>query len=394
MKLDIFSELQSGHDSPETDARTLLENNLEQAKLADEMGFGCWWAVEHHTDPAFSFSSAPDLLLAAIARETRRIRLGTAGILSPFEINHPIRIAERAAMVDVLSGGRLELGLARSGGAEWSTFGVDPDTTRQQLREALQMIPRIWTETNFHWKSDLLEIPERDFVPKPLQQPHPPLWQTVSGPESCEMAGTLGVGMLGSAPFVPLERMSEAMERYDAGLATCRPAGQRTNDQRAFFTIFHCAETRQQAIESGAAEAALWFMNVAPRVFRVPRENWVNLIRGNASKGAASGPVLEGPEPPPTREELDDPVRVIALMNRQRIGEALDPEEVFDAVEPYDTAIIGDVESCGRKLRRIADLGVDRLLCLMQFGRLPHEEVMRSIRTTGEALIPALRGSA
>ena len=86
-------------------------------------------------------------------------------------------------------------------------------------------------------------------------------------------------------------------------------------------------------------------------------------------------------------------MRVIALMNRQRAGMPLDPEEVFDAVEPYDTAIIGDVETCLRKLRKIEALGVDRLLCLMQLGHLPHGAVMHSIRTTGEALIPELRGA-
>ena len=388
MKLDIFSELQSAHASRDTDARALLEHNIEQARLADELGYGCWWAVEHHTAPEFSSSSAPDLMLAAIARETRRIRLGTAGILSPFEINHPVRVAERAAMVDVLSGGRLEFGLARSGGAEWETFGVDPDVTRQQLREALHIIPRIWTETGFKLDSELIQIPERDFVPKPLQTPHPPLWQTVSGPDSCEMAGELGVGMLGTGAFASLERVSGAMQSYRKGLERCRPAGLVVNDQCGLFTFVHCAETRQQAIDSRAAEAALWFMNVAPRVFRVARQNWVNIIRGEMSVGAASGPLLEGPEPAPTEEDLNDPVPVIALMNRQRIGQELDPEEVFEAVEPYETAIIGDVESCRRKLRKIAALGVDRLMCLQQFGELSHETVMRSIRTTGEYLVP------
>ncbi len=386
--LDIFSELQSARESRDTDARTLFEHNIEQARLADEMGFGCWWAVEHHTAPQFSFSSAPDLMLAAIARETGRIRLGTAGILSPFEINHPVRVAERAAMVDVLSGGRLELGLARSGGAEWETFGVDPDITRQQLREALHISPRIWTETGFKWDSDVVKIPERDFVPKPLQKPHPPLWQTVSGPDSCEMAGELGVGMLGTGGFAPLARLSATIASYKKGLERCRPAGQFVNDQCAFFTFVHCAETRQQAIDSRAAEAALWFMNVAPLVFRVARQNWVNIIRGAMSVGATQGPLLDGPEAPPTEEDLNDPVPVIALMNRLRAGQELDPEEVFEAVEPYDTAVIGDVDSCRQKLRKIAALGVDRLLCLKQIGHLPHETVMRSIRTTGEYLVP------
>jgi alkanesulfonate monooxygenase SsuD/methylene tetrahydromethanopterin reductase-like flavin-dependent oxidoreductase (luciferase family) len=388
MILDIFCELQPARPSDEVDGRTLIEQTIEQAQLADEMGFGCWWVVEHHTSPVFSFSSAPEMLLGAIARHTRRIRLGTSGILAPFAINHPVRVAERAAWVDVLSNGRLELGLARSGGAEWETFGVDGETTRAQLHEALHLIPRIWTGRAVKWESELLHIPERDFVPKPVQRPHPPLWLTVSNPESCEAAGALGVGMLGNCILTPLEFIKRSVEAYDRGIARCRPAGEFVNAQRAVFTVVHCAETRREAIESRAGEAALWFMNEAPTVFRVERDNWVNLIRGAMGSSAASGRMLAGPEAPPSADDLNDPVPAIALMNRQRAGHALDPEEVYEALDPIDTVVIGDVDTCRRKLHRIAAQGVDRLMCMMQVGRLPHERAMRSLRLAGEHLVP------
>jgi alkanesulfonate monooxygenase SsuD/methylene tetrahydromethanopterin reductase-like flavin-dependent oxidoreductase (luciferase family) len=390
MILDIFSELRAARPARDVDARLLFELAIEQARLADALGFGCWWAVEHHTDPVFSFSSAPDLVRTAIARHTRRIRRGTSGILSPFEINHPVRIAERGALVDVLSNGRLELGLARSGGAEWETFGVDPDRTRDQLREAQHVIPRIWTGHAFKWEGELLRVPERDFVPKPLQKPHPPLWQTVSNPQSCEIAGELGVGMLGSCVFVPVDRIRPQLDDYERGLARCRPAGEFVNDQRAMFTIVHCTRTKREAIESRAGEAALWFMNVAPRVFRTPRDGWVNLIRGAIGHGAAAYPMLDSPEAPPSAEDLNDPVPAIALLNRQRAGQVLDPEEVYEVLDPIDTVVIGDVETCRRKLRRIAGQGLDRLMCLMQFGPLPHAAAMGSIRLVGEELVPEL----
>lgn len=392
MILDIFSELQSTVGARDLDARRLLSNTVEQAKLADELGFGCWWAVEHHTSPEFSMSSAPDLLLTLLSQHTQRMRLGTAGILAPFEINHPVRIAERAAFVDVLSNGRLELGLARSGGAEWATFGTDPDSTRQQLREAFEMLPRIWSREPFSWDSEVARIPEREFVPKPLQHPHPPLWQTVAGPESCEGAGELGVGMLGSSLFAPLELLEHTLALYAKGLARCPIEPAARNEKRAIFSFVHCTETRREAIESRAAEAALWFMNEAPRVFRVERSNWVNLIRGNFGKSAAGSEMLDGPEAPPTEDELNDPVPVIALMNRLRAGQALDPEEAFDAVESFDSVMIGDVDSCRRKLRRIESMGVDRLMCLMQFGTLTHDAVMSSLRTTGKLLVPEFQG--
>lgn len=389
MKLDIFSELQSARPGREIDGAALLDQTLAQARAADAAGFSCWWLVEHHSAASFSVSSAPEMVLAAIAGQTERIRLGTSGILAPFAIHHPVRLAERAAWLDVISGGRVELGLARSGGAEWETFGVEADRTRAEMAEAFRMLPKMWTEDAFKWESELIRVPEREIVPKPIQKPHPPLWQTVTGPESCERAGQLGVGMLGSALFTPLWHVSAAIENHRRGHASADVAGAFRNEGRAMFSFVHCAETREAAIASGAAEAAIWFMNEAPHVFRVGRENWLNLIRGIPGHGAASAPLLDGPEPPPTAEELADPVPLIALMNRQRAGERLDPVEAFEAVEAYDTCVIGDVDACRRKLRGFEETGLDRLMCLMQFGTLPSERALESIERVGRELLPA-----
>jgi alkanesulfonate monooxygenase SsuD/methylene tetrahydromethanopterin reductase-like flavin-dependent oxidoreductase (luciferase family) len=388
MKLDIFSEMQSARIANDIDSSEVVRRMIEQAQAADRAGFDCWWAVEHHSAASFSISSAPELMLAVLAQHTRDIRLGTAGILAPFAIHHPVRIAERAAWIDVLSDGRLELGLARSGGAEWETFGVDPDRTRAELIEAIRMIPKMWAAGPFSWESDLIQVPEREIMPKPVQSPHPRLWQTVTGPESCQQAGRLGVGMLGSAVFSPLDHIRRSIGFYNEGLAEAVPAGESVNDQKGVFTLVHCAETRAEAIESGAAEAALWFMNEAPNVFKVGREGWLNMIRGVMVESAAANPILEAPEPELTAADLNDPVPAIALMNRQRAGEELDPEEVFDAVEPFDTCVIGDVDSCRRKLRAFEATGLDRLMCLMQFGTLPHESAVRSIEVIGKHLVP------
>ncbi|MCE2391225.1 MAG: LLM class flavin-dependent oxidoreductase, partial [Proteobacteria bacterium] len=121
MILDLFSELQYPGAKTPDDFRNAYTEALAQAELADELGFGCWWAVEHHGTPAFSLSSTPEMMLLAIAQKTRRIRLGHAAVLAPFHINHPLRVAERAAFLDLMSGGRLQRGLARAGGAEWET---------------------------------------------------------------------------------------------------------------------------------------------------------------------------------------------------------------------------------------------------------------------------------
>ena len=127
MIVDLFNELQRpGPTDPATQSRVFADA-LEQAELADRLGYGCWWSVEHHCTPEFSHSGAPELMNVAIAMRTSQLRVGHAGVLTPFRINHPLRAAERVAVLDHLSGGRAEVGLARSGGAEWSTFGIDGD---------------------------------------------------------------------------------------------------------------------------------------------------------------------------------------------------------------------------------------------------------------------------
>ncbi|MFY0581497.1 LLM class flavin-dependent oxidoreductase [Cystobacter fuscus] len=112
MRLDVFSEMQypkalwgdGGHE------QRLIQETLEQARLADELGYGVWWQVEHHGAVEFSYSSAPEVMLTAIAMSTRNLHVGHASVLAPARFNHPIRVAERAAFLDHLSRGRCQLG--------------------------------------------------------------------------------------------------------------------------------------------------------------------------------------------------------------------------------------------------------------------------------------------
>jgi alkanesulfonate monooxygenase SsuD/methylene tetrahydromethanopterin reductase-like flavin-dependent oxidoreductase (luciferase family) len=136
----------------------------------------------------------------------------------------------------------------------------------------------------------------------------------------------------------------------------------------------------------------MWYVNAAPKVFAVPRTIWTNLIRGNVSMGngrargaATADKVLVDLDP-------DDPNPIIRLMNRQVLGHDIDPLEAYEAMEDQDSVIIGDVQTCRRKIERFRDAGFGRLMGLMQFGHLSHEQAMASIRRVGEALIPELAG--
>ncbi|HEX2590311.1 MAG TPA: LLM class flavin-dependent oxidoreductase [Rhizomicrobium sp.] len=393
MKFDIFCEIQRANISTPEEERSIILDSIEEARAADKAGFDIWWQVEHHGAPEFSYSAAPETLLTMIAARTERMHVGHAGVLAPFRINGPLRVAERGATLDILSGGRFELGLAKSGGKEWETFGVNPDNARDELREAIQMIPQIWTEKKFGWDSKLYQMPEREIVPRPLQKPHPRMWQTASSPDSFRMAGQLGIGVLGTTLLSPVSLMKALLDEYDTGIAECKkPAGKTFNKQKGVFTFVHVAETRKAAIASGAAWSALWYVHFAPIAFKVPRNIWYDAIRAGLNphlvrKSANEIAALAGDDP--TSLDIDaDEIPVIALLKRMAKGEKISNEEAHECLEELDSVIIGDVDHCRKKAQKYADIGADRLLCLMQFGAVPHEAVKSSMRLAGQELIP------
>ena len=390
MKLDIFTEIQRRHCDANGGFAQLLQDSIAEAKAADEAGFGCWWQVEHHCTPDFSYSSAPEMILQAVAHHTRRMRVGHAGILVPFRINHPLRAAERAAVLDHVSGGRLEVGLAKSGGKEWETFDITEEQAAQDLVEASRILPAAWCDRPFSWSSERLRIPPREVTPQPLQQPHPPLWHTCSSTPSFTRAGELGVGVLGTTMFSPVDTMAEMIAAYRDGLRRCTaPAGRTRNEQAAVFTFVHAAETTKAAIESGAPRAALWYVSSAPRVFNVPREIFYTAIRGNTDPRSRLSTVALQAAELPDATDLTDPNPVVALMKREFAGEEISNEEIYEVIRHLDSVIIGDVATCHAKMARYRDIGVDRLMCLVQMGEVPHDAVLRTIRLIGEQLVPA-----
>jgi alkanesulfonate monooxygenase SsuD/methylene tetrahydromethanopterin reductase-like flavin-dependent oxidoreductase (luciferase family) len=389
MKFDVFCEIQRAAPWGGADEASLFAEILAQARAADAAGFDAWWQVEHHGAPEFSYSSAPEVVLMAIASATRRLRIGHAGVLAPFKINNPLRVAERAATLDILSGGRFELGLAKSGGKEWETFGVEPDLARDEVREAMRMIPRMWTEPEFSWASATYQMPARNLTPRPLQKPHPRLWQTCGSPESFYMAGEMGVGALGTTLLSPIEALGRMMREHDRGLADCKePAGLAINRQKGAFTFVHVAESRAKAIENAAAWSALWYVNAAAVTFKVPRRIWYDMIKaGLHANSARDTAALAALDPHETEIQPDDPP-VLVVLKRMAGGETISAEEAHEVLEPLDCVVIGDPDECRRKVEAYQRIGIDRMMCMMQFGRIPPEAVLRSLELTGRELIP------
>jgi len=156
----------------------------------------------------------------------------------------------------------------------------------------------------------------------------------------------------------------------------------------------HCAASKQDAIESRAGEAALWFVNAAPRVFNVPRSVWITQIRGALRPNDPAASATAGGADSEPDDDANDPIPVIRLLNRQKVGQALDPEEVYEVLDGVESVVIGDPDRCRAKMERYRAIGTDRLMCLHQFGALPQERILGSIRRVGEHLIPHFETSS
>nr|AYM53880.1 alkanal monooxygenase alpha chain [Kofleria flava] len=389
MRLDVFSEMQQPRElwvDSEHEHR-LIQETLEQARLADELGYGVWWQVEHHAAGEFSYSSAPECMLTAIAMSTKNLHVGHSSVLAPARFNHPIRIAERAAFIDHLSGGRFQLGLARSTIPEWRTFNINPDSTRGQMQQAFEMIPKMWTQEAVSWESPDFQFKNLNIVPKPYRKPHPPLWQACSSPASFEQAGRNGVGALGVTLWASMEDVAEMIHLYREAIRTkCKPVGEFVNDQVAFFTFVHCADSEQEAMENGAARAAAWYTTGSFTFFEakdafVQMASELEVLAKDPAGGGLAGQYVRNKDPNAPHS------RAQRVLGRIMQGEAVPDQEVWDVLREQDSLIVGTKDQVRKGMKRYEELGIDALMSFQQVGPLTHEKVMKSLRLTGE-LIP------
>jgi len=366
MKFGLIYELQMPRPwDDEFNERNIYHQALEQIELADKLGFDYVWEVEHHFLEEYSHSSAPEVVLAAASQRTKNIRLGHGVVLLPYPFNHPIRVAERAAALDIVSGGRLELGTGRSvTEQELGGFGIDPADSRPMWEEAIRMIPKMWTQEIFSWEGRYFHIPPRPVIPKPLQKPHPPLWMACTQPESYRIAGRLGLGVL-SFGFIAPGFLEGAIDSYRQALREAQPVGEFVNAQFAATTIAVVAPTDKEALEYGRPAAQ--FFQDSINVLFVP---W-------AGKKDA----------PPSYQFYVGLAQLIEERRRQQ-G---DGEDRFMEAWERGALCIGSPERARRIVQKYAEAGIDQLIFLVQAGRLPHQKVMQTIRLLGEEVIPHFR---
>jgi alkanesulfonate monooxygenase SsuD/methylene tetrahydromethanopterin reductase-like flavin-dependent oxidoreductase (luciferase family) len=329
--------------------RTVINNALEQARLADELGFDYVWSTEHHFLEEYSHSSAPEIFLAAVASTTQRIRIGHGIVVCVPQYSSPIRIAERTAMLDIISGGRLEVGTGRS--ATWTELaglGADFETTKQTWDEYVRIIPKMWTQERFAYQGQFFSMPERAVLPKPYQKPHPPMWVAVTSPGTEVDAAQRGLGSLGLS-LGGLKDQEKVIANYRRIIKNAEPVGEFVNEHVATVGFMFCHEDDKTAVKMGG------------------------LLNGGFRPLAAQ--FVHPPEALPTKAG-----HAQGLLSSLRQG---------DGPPPREGSVVGDPAHIVRELKRYEAIGVDTMNLILNFVEcVPQEEVLRSLRLFAREVMP------
>ncbi|WP_330182622.1 LLM class flavin-dependent oxidoreductase [Nocardia sp. NBC_01503] len=373
MKFSMIFEAQMTDPTAAHEAQ-VLRDSVEQAVLADQVGFDTVWAVEHHGLKWYAHMSAPEIFLTWVAARTERIRIGHGVVCMPFNFNHPVRAAERAAMLDVLSGGRVNLGAGRGATAvETSMCGVDPARTYQEVEESLRMIAAAWQhpENEFSYHGELLDIEPHHLLPRPVQRPHPPLFMACTKKDTLKLAADYGIGAL-VLGFAGIEEIAELRRIYDTALA--ERTGERfvstvVNDHFAALCPTIVLDDRERARQIGArgqrffAQAIKHYYGAGP----VPDE----AVEPGVDQMAKM------------REAAEEHV---AYLHEAKIPVKSGSTAIFNTEHAY-----GNAEDAVAYVERLRDAGADEILCLIQMGTVPQDACMETIRQWGEHVIPHFR---
>jgi alkanesulfonate monooxygenase SsuD/methylene tetrahydromethanopterin reductase-like flavin-dependent oxidoreductase (luciferase family) len=351
MKFSLFYEIQLADSFLDSESALFL-NCLEQAVLADQLGYHCVWEVEHHGLYQYSHSSAPEIFLSFVAARTSRIRVGHGCVLLPYRYNHPIRVAERIATLDILSNGRVSWGGAKSvTRVEREAFEVDSATIHQQWLEAMEMIPNMWNSGAYSYRGHFFNIPPIYVLPKPIQKPHPPMFGACTRPEQAVSVGAMGLGALNLGIYHE-ERLAEKVHAYREAIAHSAPVGRGVNNHFACTAASCVLKDDYTACRHGLRGSSYFTRAMM-----------------HYSQGRPIGNINVKRDFPP-----DEHVRHFRNSRNTPYAQL--------------SSVIGDPEAARESVKRFADVGIDELILVMQNGTTPHEITMQSIRTFAEEVMP------
>jgi alkanesulfonate monooxygenase SsuD/methylene tetrahydromethanopterin reductase-like flavin-dependent oxidoreductase (luciferase family) len=349
LQFDLFFEVSQPPHIERSEAQAYAEL-LDDIAYADQLGFGCAWLVEHHFMRGYSHCSKPELLLAAAAQRTRRLRLGHAII--PLPLHHPVHVAERVATLDLLCGGRLEVGIGRGfAPLEYDVFGADMANSRQLTDEALAILRLSFARRPVTFSGKHYRIDELDIVPHVVQSPHPPLWTAAVSPETFAWAAQQELGVL-AGPFKPW-----FMVRHD--IETYRAAWRGSAAPRIGMTVGILCMEDAAAARALAKQAFTWFY----------RELYRTTL-----------PVLE--KLYPGYEQIHELGRFRSLM---KLGIDLGLLETFGLV------VVGTPDECAKKLAKFHAAGVTHLLCAVGGGAVESSVVRETMDNLARHVLPRFK---
>ncbi|MFO0987199.1 MAG: LLM class flavin-dependent oxidoreductase [Alphaproteobacteria bacterium] len=351
MKLGLFYEHQCPQPWEGGAERKLLQESLAQVELADRLGFDCAWATEHHFLEECSHSSAPEVFLAACSQRTKRIRLGHAVCLAPPQYNHPARVAERLATLDLLSDGRVEWGTGESGTLiEMQGFAIDVENKSAVWRECVEQTADMMAMRPYPgFAGRFFSMPMRNVVPKPLQAPHPPLWMACSRRDSILRAARHGVGALVFG-FVEPHQAKTWRDEYYAIIKSeaCVPIGHAVNANFATLNGMMVHRDRDEARRRGVDGFKFFGYCIAHyAIYGAHRPGVTNLWE-----------------------------RFLAVKDR--------------IPDSPGSGSIGSPEAVRAHLEAYAAVGVDQMLFMQQGGRIEHAHICESLELFAREVMPAL----
>ena len=360
MKFGLFYQIQVPKPwTDESEAKRIWEA-LDQIAFAEEMGYDSVWFSEHHFRPVWSHNSAPDLTLAAVTQRTSRIRMGIGVVLAP--IHHPLHTAARMATLDILSKGRVDVGLDRTGYPyQLTPYGSGLEDTRGMWEEFAEVLPKAWAKGVTSHEGKYFQIPPREVLPKPLQKPHPPLWSACGSDETVRLAGEMGLGALMGSEGGP-EKVGNMLELYRKTAKASNPAGM-VNNQTGLMTAGFCHED-PKVVKTRGVELVGWYMEQQRVRARLV---W---------KGVDSATV-----PPDYQGYYERDMRMAAGPHPGDVT----PEEV---VKRGTSFLVGTPEDCIKFVETYEDMGVEQVFSLNAIGPASNEETMNTLRMFGQHVIP------
>lgn len=374
MEFGIFQAATVGPRPWDESEPERIRQDIEMGVAAERAGFDAFWAPEHHCLEEYSHNSSSHLSCLAVGMKTEKIRLVTGIFNLCPPINHPVRVAEQIAMIDILTHGRVELGTGRgSGSTEVNTFGVTNEESRAMWEESIRAIPKMWTQDLFSWEGEFFSVPERCILPKPVQKPHPPLWVTASNPSTIEVAGRSGLGAA-MFNFADPEMSRPLVEVYKTAAEKCEPVSEVIHNRIMTISPALCLRDGDEAralYGSGASHVAPHFSvyfdtipEMAERWKDVPRPVSQSTLREWVAEAAAD-PDLKGPIAGGQNDFA------FHLENGICVGS---PDEVAAVIE------------------RFRQVGFDQLVFVPAASPgISHEKSLESIRLMGEEVLPRFR---